>query len=279
MTDLAVSVGDFSARLQTLGYRLMRVVDAQGTTLVEYIEPPMCPVVAGSFLMGTAQKSHASYRDETPQHSVTLAAFQIGKYPVTIGEYDCAVSAGAVERPQEYESERMWEGELSYPDWPVSGLDWFRATQYARWMREVTGQAWSLPSEAQWEKAARGTHGRLFPWGDERDPALGTTNDGTSNILTPVGQFPAESASPYGVFDLVGGVFEWTSSIPTHYPYNPYSRRKDQDSREEPRVMRGGHYGGYSSYVHAAYRFSDRPYASNGYYGFRLVLGQDYGEM
>lgn len=258
---------------------MLRVVDERGKELAQYIEPPMCAVPDGPFLMGSAEKGRDAYVEETPQHSVILPAFQIGRYPVTMGEYDCAVRAGAVEVPQEYEDEPTWEDDVSYPDVPVCGVDWFRAMQYARWLREVTGRAWDVPSEAQWEKAARGTHGRVFPWGNERNPTLGTTNDGVSTIVTPIGQYPDESASPYGAFDLVGNVFEWTKSIAQRYPYTPQDGREETRDTREPRVLRGGHYGGYSGYAHAAYRFSARPAESFVSYGFRLALNQtDAGE-
>ncbi len=88
-----------------------------------------------------------------------------------------------------------------------------------------------------------------------------------------MGQFPEASASPYGPFDLVGNVFEWTSSLSRPYPYDPRDGREDLRNTKEGCVLRGGHYGGYSGYVHAAYRFSASPDDGDGNYGFRLALG------
>src|ERR1051326_5046617 len=136
ITDLAFMAGRFSERLFALGFRLIQVIDARDRDLVQYIEPPMCAVPAGPFLMGSATPHNVSPADEKPQHTVTLAAFQIGKYPVRVAEYDGAVRSKGVDAPKEYAGQiSNWEGLSSYPDLPVCGVNWFNAIKYAQWMR------------------------------------------------------------------------------------------------------------------------------------------------
>jgi formylglycine-generating enzyme required for sulfatase activity len=151
----------FPHRLADLGFvRHGTAVSGQGW----YITPPLCHVGAGSFLMGSDPREDADTEDdELPQHTIETESYWIGTYPVTVAEYDCAVRDGAVREPRY--GLNSWTYQLQGLDDPVNCISWADATAYAAWLARLTGQAWRLPTEAEWEKAARGTDGRIYPWG------------------------------------------------------------------------------------------------------------------
>ncbi len=109
---------------------------------------------------------------------------------------------------------------------------------YAKWLAERTGQPWRLPSEAEWEKAARGTDGQIYPWGDTFDASRANTDEGKKGGTTPVGSYPS-GASPFGALDMAGNVWEWTNTVYKPYPYVATDGRERLDSTEN-RVLRGG---------------------------------------
>ncbi len=168
-------------------------------------------------------RDREAFDDELPQHRVELAAFQIGKYPVTVAEYALAVTAGAVPEPPAVGSV-TWQTQLQHLDHPVVCVSWQDATAYAAWLRTVTERqtGWRLPSEAQWEKAARwdpaANASRIYPWGDSFDTSRCNTYESGIGTTTPVGSYPASDqrrsgASPCGAEDMAGNVWEWTSSL------------------------------------------------------------------
>ena len=189
--------------------------------------------------------------EERPQHAVWLPPYHIGKYPVTVAEYACAIEAQApgVRKARGMQLEALWEDQLMHPIRPVYGLTWYDALGYARWLRQMTGLAWRLPTEAEWEKAARGTEGHIYPWGNSWEAGkaniLWDESQSIDQSVTPVDRY-SRAASPYGVIDLVGNVAEWTSTIydDEHFPY-PYvatDAREDQTENESRRFrgLRGG---------------------------------------
>jgi formylglycine-generating enzyme required for sulfatase activity len=240
---------------------------------VEVIEPPLCEVPSGEFLMGSdPQRIRGAHDNEKPQHRVTLAAFQIGRYLITVAEYACAVAAKAVREPSGSDS---WQTQLGRLDHPVVDVSWEDAVDYARWLAKVTGRPWRLPSEAEWEQAARGTDGRSYPWGDTFHKARCNLYEDGIRKTTPVGSFPS-GASPYGVQDMTGNVWEWTSGLYMSYPYRPDDGREREDStdyRVPHRVVRGG------SWLNGDAKFA-RTACQLGYWfdsrsddrGFRLAL-------
>ncbi len=170
-----------------------------------------------------------------------------------------------------------WQMQLQRPDHPAVSVRWLAATAYAAWLAGLTGQPWRLPTEAEWEKAARwdGRASRIYPWGDKFDETRANTKDSDKRTTTPVGAYPS-GVSPCGAQDMAGNVNEWTSSLIKPYPYNPSDGREAPNSAGD-RVLRGGSWAEYSGGARAAYRIEAYPdYFSgrggSGFDGFRLIL-------
>ncbi|NIO69120.1 MAG: SUMF1/EgtB/PvdO family nonheme iron enzyme, partial [Anaerolineae bacterium] len=227
-----------------------------------------CEVPAGPFIMGSdKRKDPEAYDDELPQHEVTLPAYSISKYPLTNAQYAAFVQDGGY-RNDEWWKEAMaigyWNppgfkgrfdeepriGPASYggvfvlPNHPVVGVSWYEAVAFCRWLTERLREAGqigpdqevALPTEAQWEKAARGEDGRIFPWGDEFDATKCNMEDTGIGTTSAVGVFPA-GESPYGVLDLSGNVWEWCR---TKWR-GSYEKPSDESLEGDvPRVLRGG---------------------------------------
>jgi formylglycine-generating enzyme required for sulfatase activity len=141
---------------------------------------------------------------------------------------------------------------------------------YCRWLSSVTGKAITLPSEAQWEKAARGDRDRReYPWGDRWDAAKCNTSELGLGGTTPVGIFP-EGASPYGCLDMVGNVWEWTQSLFKSYKYDSLDGREDLKA-EGTRVLRGGSFYLDLDGARCACRNRNFPYFFHDFFGFRVV--------
>jgi formylglycine-generating enzyme required for sulfatase activity len=235
----------FPEALRQLGFQLQYHRSSQ----IPYLLPPLCIIPAGTFLMGSdpAVDEHAQ-PEEYPQHSVWLPTYSIGKYPVTVAEYACAMQAQAPGVMMPSGVEEWWEKQLMHPAKPVYGLTWYDALGYARWLEHMTDQGWRLPTEAEWEKAARGEDGRIYPWGNQWD--VRNTNplqEEDQSSITPIDTY-MHAASPYGVIDLVSNVAEWTSTIDDDqfpYPYMATDGREDmeENSQFQFRRLRGGQRG------------------------------------
>jgi formylglycine-generating enzyme required for sulfatase activity len=254
--------------LYTLGYR--------GHTIrgVDCILPPICPVFGGIFIMGSDKAKDARANDnETLQYPIEVGPFAIGQHPVTVAEYACAVHAEAVREPPAV-SQMGWQQQIARLDHPVVCVSWQDALAYVRWLAKTTGQFWRLPTEAEWEKAARWDAerqvSRIYPWGDTFDKTRSNTRASEIGTTTPVGQYPG-GASPCGAQDMAGNVWEWTSSLTKPYPFLPADGREDLDS-PDTRILRGGSWMRYAGYARAAYRNHNGPNNSDVHYGFRLAL-------
>lgn len=170
---------------------------------------------------------------------------------------------------------KRWKQQLERLTHPVVVVSFFNACGYAEWLSNLTKQYWRLPSEAEWEKAARWgarqRHSRLYPWGDTFDAQrCNTHGSGT----TPVGAYAAGSAlgaSPYGTQDMVGNVWEWTRTIFDAQAYSFATPRED-DTSECSRVLRGGSWRNDSRNVRTACRASSPPDIGDILVGFRLIL-------
>ena len=241
-------------------------------------EPEMVLIPAGEFLMGSDPKKDGAAQDwEQPQHRLLLPDYYMAKTPVTNAQYTAFVEAADHEPPRHWDARKPPQGK---EDHPVVWVSWYDAVAYCKWLAEVTDQPYRLPSEAEWEKAARGADGRIYPWGNEWDAGRCNTREGGKNDTTPVGAYP-QGASLYSLLDMAGNVFEWARSLwgpdslkpKFKYPYN------DADGRENPeaglvthRVMRGGSWSSYRSHTRCAYRFRNFPSVRWDGFGFRLVV-------
>ncbi len=177
--------------------------------------------------------------DEQPQHRLTLPEFYIGKYPVTNEQYAAFVKATGQAAPRHWKNGQIPAGKENHP---VVNVSWRDAVAFCRWLSQASGKSLRLPTEAEWEKAARGRDGRIYPWGNQPPTKELCNFGGNVGDTTPVGQYPA-GASPCGALDMAGNVWEWTGSLYRPYPYQPEDGRNSPDG-EGPRVVRGGSWDG-----------------------------------
>lgn len=278
------------ARLASLGFQWR---NGDG---VPYVIPPLVTVPAGPFRLGSDKARDTDARsDETNRIVVDLPAFQIGRFPVTVTEYACFVRAlvhAGRETPLDASFRMGWKHQLRWLDHPVTTVSWYNAYDYAAWLAERTGQPWRLPTEAEWEKAARSdprdplgpSSERIYPWGDvfdfDRCNVKGSLRNGESAIGeygpdTPGPRFDQRffrqsGASPCGVEEMAGNVSEWTAS-PYARNYSKANYQADRHSDEE-RSLRGGSRRHGPREARAACRYNVAPFAAHHFYGFRLVL-------
>ncbi|MGD0093090.1 MAG: SUMF1/EgtB/PvdO family nonheme iron enzyme [Planctomycetota bacterium] len=252
-----------------------------GTALLHSAEKAapdgMVLVPEGKFTMGSSGKALDEDAAEKPIHEVTLPAFYIDKCEVTNAQYAAflnAVKAVKDEAGHEYvatnEHLRLeqvngaWRPKAGKADFPMVNVSWYGADAYAKWAGK------RLATEAEWEKAARGTDGRKYPWGNEWDDKK--ARHGSENQAA-VGSFP-QGASPYGCLDMSGNAWEWTSSVFKPYPYVATDGREDPQSAER-RVARGGSFSGEPEISHATYRFRPLPDFKHPFLGFRCAKGAE----
>ncbi|KPA16423.1 Sulphatase-modifying factor domain protein [Candidatus Magnetomorum sp. HK-1] len=240
-------------------------------------------IPGGVFTMGSDKKKDKDARDnELPQHNLELDTFYISKYPVTVSQYKAYL-----ELTKQTEAED-WHQYNRFGNHPVVKVNWFNAVAYCQWLNDqlieneelpkeikelLKTKQWNiiLPSEAEWEKAARGQDGRVYPWGDKFDKER-LNYDGTNiGRPSPVGCFE-KGGSPYKVMEMSGNVDEWTRSIYANYPYKPTESRENLQENKVARVVRGGCWYFSARYCRVAYRFRLTPVNRYDFIGFRLCL-------
>ncbi len=245
----------------------------------------MVLIPAGEFIMGT--DSEGANADQKPAHQVYLDAFYIDKYEVTNAQYEEFILAGG------YKKREFWTGEgrdfiqkfqfdagewhkietpMQYgensvstePDHPVIGVSWYEANAYATWAGK------RLPTEAEWEKAARGTDGQIYPWGNEMDFSKLRYFPHVTK-LQAVGSFPG-GTSPHGVMDMAGSVWEWCADwySESYYPQGSRKNPKGPDSGKF-RVLRGGGWDSIRIQLRCPYRYYEPEGRRTYNVGFRCV--------
>ncbi|MFE5193538.1 formylglycine-generating enzyme family protein [Streptomyces sp. NPDC056601] len=168
------------------------------------------------------------YLKEAPRAEIHVQAFRIARTPVTVGQWTSFAAATGRPVPQ------------APADHPVIGVAWEAATAYCRWLGErLGGHEVRLPTEDEWERAARGDDGREFPWGEEYRTGLANLVDLGIGTTTPVGSFP-RGASPFGVLDMAGNADEWTSTLYAPYPGAPAEVPSIEDWAFDRHITRGG---------------------------------------
>ena len=245
-------------------------------------EQEMILIPAGEFVRG----SERGDTDEVPVRTLYQDAFYLDKYEVTVAQYRACVEAGVCTPP-----EKFWGAQHNYEadfcngprtdrdNHPINCMRWWEADTYCKWVGK------RLPTEAEWEKAARGTDGRRFPWGNEQancDRAvIDDGGDGCGRESTwPVGSFP-QGASPYGVMDMSGNVWEWVSDWYGKDYYaqapsrNPMNNTPDPLESAPPKVLRGGSWADQTELIHrTANRVQYNPNTYPDYtIGFRCARG------
>jgi formylglycine-generating enzyme required for sulfatase activity len=215
---------------------------------------------------------------EMPSMTVTLDAFSVAAYPVTVMEYAAFVNAGHAAPPElrdPVKSQISWSAQLETLFHPVVMVSWHDAQAYAQWLTDCTGQRWRLPTEAEWEKAARwderSQKAYVYPWGDRYDPGKVCVQTGSRTSTTSIGTFLG-GKSPCGALDMAGNVQEWTNSLYRAYPYLASDGREDL-SAPGSRTLRGGSWRSYWQWMRAANRQRRLPNSRADGLGFRLVVG------
>lgn len=181
-------------------------------------------IPTSEFTMGSKRSTDLdAHDDEMPTAVLQVSDYFIMKYPVTNAQYNQFVQATNCRTP-------LFWPDGQYPadkaDHPVVGVSYYDALAFCAWARQVTGLPIRLPTEPEWEKAARGPELRLFSWGNEWKTGLCNTREEKLEGTTPVGQFSPQGDSPYGVADTGGNVQEWCSSLFGPYPYDPTDGRE-----------------------------------------------------
>ncbi|KAF0108876.1 MAG: hypothetical protein FD146_762 [Anaerolineaceae bacterium] len=229
---------------------------------LEFIKIP-----AGKFIMGSKDDNSLAQDREKPQHTFELPDFWMAKFPLTNEEY--AAYIGKEKHPV-----KGWDEKKNHPAVNVS---WNDAMAYCKWFNTTYAEELKtraitlhLPTEAQWEKAARGEYGNEWPWGNEFDPTKCNADEGRKGGTTPVDAYP-QGESPYGIADMVGNVWEWTHTLFKEYPYKADKSREDEKV-SGVRVWRGGSFSFNRRYARCAYRDSYGPGLILDHLGFRVCV-------
>ena len=236
---------------------------------IEWVKIP-----AGKFTMGSDD-----YRDEKPPHKIYLNAYLIAKTPVTNAQFKQFIEAGGYKKKVFWSyngwkwclkkgriQPRYWNDvKWNKPTYPVVGVSWYEAEAFCKWAK------CRLPSEAEWEKAARGTDGRKYPWGNQKpNKNLANFNRNVGRI-TQVGKYSPAGDSPFGCVDMAGNIWEWCADWynKDYYVNSPKSNPLGPETGTD-KVLRGGSWNYYES-LRVSNRLRNNPDGNGGYFGFRCL--------
>jgi formylglycine-generating enzyme required for sulfatase activity len=222
------------------------------------------------------------FRMGTDNVRASLSSYYLGTYPVTVRQFKCFIDANG------YNDESLWSpsgwrwrtGYSFEPpesskdqqklDHPQVGINWYEAFAFCRWLSQSCGYGVSLPNEMEWEKAARGSDGRKYPWGDIPPTSSRCNFDNYYALTTPVGSFPAGN-SPYNCSDMAGNVWEWCRNSEGPIPYDDAKSREDPDTRNLV-TARGGSFMSPAQELYTWYRSFNFPMVRLNQLGFRIVM-------
>jgi formylglycine-generating enzyme required for sulfatase activity len=225
------------------------------------VPPSLVEIPEGWFLMG----SDLGQDNERPVHRVWVDAFRLAARQVTNADYRRFLDATEAPHPP------FWtDPHFHHPEQPVVAVSWFEATQYCEWLSAETHQRYRLPTEAEWERAARGgVDGKLFPWGDAPPESLPDYATRWTNGPEPVARY---AANPFGVHDIGENVHEWCSDWyqPDYYVNSPQRNPRGPEAGER-RASRGGSWRHHIKVTRCAARSSIPPQFHYADYGFRLA--------
>ena len=234
-------------------------------------------VERGEFLMGSAEDDPSRIiSDEQPQHVVNIPYdYWIARVPVSNEMYNSYVEAQGISHPVENWNDKE--------DHPVVGVTWDDAMSFCQWLNVYfwdelpSDLVFRLPTEAEWEKAARGTDGRRWPWGNDWDRAKCSLRGYRKEGTFPIGLCSPQGDSVYGCVDMAGNVWEWTHSVNRSYPYKSDDGRENENGSAS-RIRRGGSWKQLAPGVRCAFRPAAKPDYSDDELGFRVVISCDLSE-
>jgi formylglycine-generating enzyme required for sulfatase activity len=251
-------------------------------TLSPDVPATIC-IPAGPFWIGSLSDDPDAHENEIPRREVNLPVYEISRYPVTNAEYACFL-ADNPDYPVPYSNEERahpsnWDSQTRiYPegkaDHPVVLVSWEDAMAYCCWLTGVTGRSYRLPTEEEWEKAARGSlpDARRYPWGNEWRSSACNARELGRNGTTSVYEFERTNLSPFGVVDMAGNVWEWTASWYERYPGCSH---ESLNYGRTYRVVRGGSWRNSCRGARTASRGRSEPQVRRPYLGFRVALDAD----
>jgi formylglycine-generating enzyme required for sulfatase activity len=228
---------------------------------------PMRLVPAGIFIMGS--DNAAGPADQKPLHMVNLDTYYIDKYEVTNANYKACVDAGICRLPAQFDSQThaSYFGNSQFDNYPVIYVDWNMSKAYCEW------RGTRLPTEAEWEKAARGTDGRTYPWGNTENNCEKANHMGCVGDTSRVGSYEA-GKSPYGVYDMVGNIWEWMADFydASYYGLLPQNVLDPLGPNNgETHAMRGTSWHPYDYEVKVTRRGNRFPTELSNIFGFRCA--------
>lgn len=256
-------------------FTCLTVVHAQMSSKEAKPSNTMMLISGGNFIMG----SNSGPDDEKPQHTIFIKSFFLDILPVSNADFATFLNIQGLKNQQGdalydhqdsdariHRRNLIWQSDLTYELHPVNEVSWVGAREYCAWLNK------RLPTEAEWEKAARGIDGRKYPWGNAAPTARLALFGAPYNSSAPVDAFP-DGASPYGILDMAGNQWEWVSSIYQPYPYKPDDGRENQNAGPIRSTRGGGHDSNAEeiSTTHRGRFLSRNPKAGHHNIGFRCA--------